>query len=157
MFAVVRKPAQTVYPRYFSPWDPFRLVDELLAPETAAQPQSRRGAATAPRFDVRFDVKETKEGYLFKADLPGLREEDVEISLTGNRLTVSGKRETEAAQEGETQFMRERTSGAFSRAFTLPETADTDKITASMKDGVLTLVVPKRSESQPRRVPIAKA
>jgi HSP20 family protein len=140
------------------------MVEDLFATEASAQPPTGRAGGTTrtegrpeSRFDARFDVKETKEGFLFKADLPGLREEDVEISLTGNRLTVSGKREVEAAQEGETHFMRERTSGAFRRTFTLPETADADKITASMKDGVLTLALPKRSESQPRRVPIGKA
>jgi HSP20 family protein len=105
-------------------------------------------------FAPRFDVKETKDSFQFKADLPEVSEQDVEISLTGNRLTVSGKREAEEKKEGENYYLLERSWGSFSRSFTLPETADVEKIKAEFKDGILNLSLPKRTESQPRRIPL---
>jgi len=156
MFNVVRKPSQSAaaQPSVLTEWDPFRMMESLLRFDPYSElAQPRRSEAT---FLPRFDVKETKDGFLFKADLPGLKEEDAEISVTGNRLTISGKRDVEEQKEGENHYLIERTFGTFSRSFTLPDSADTDKIKASMKDGVLTLNIPKRTESQPRRISINK-
>jgi HSP20 family protein len=107
-------------------------------------------------FAPSFDVKETKEGYVFRADLPGVREEDLEISLTGNRLAISGHREQEKREQGETYYASERSYGAFSRAFTLPEGTDADNVKAELKNGVLQVIVPKKPEVQPRKITIAK-
>lgn len=128
-------------------WDPFRMMDSLLRwePTTAA----RRTQAT---FAPRFDVHETKEGYVFKADLPGVKEADLDIALTGNQLTVSGKRDYEDREEAENHFVYERGFGSFTRSFALPSGADVESIRAELKDGVLTLVVPKKPEVQPRKI-----
>ena len=83
-------------------------------------------------------------------------DEDVEISLTVNRLSISGHRQSEEHKEGDNIFTLERTYGSFSRAFTLPDTADSEKIKAEMKDGVLSINLPKRTEAQPRKVSINK-
>lgn len=141
-------------PVVFHGWDPFRLMDQLLRTETAPQKVERTP------FAPRFDVKETAESFTFHADLPGVKESDVDIALNGSRLTISGKRELaqpkEAPKEGQTQsenyFLTERSYGSFSRSFTLPESADFEKVGAELKDGVLTVVVPKRAASQPRKV-----
>jgi HSP20 family molecular chaperone IbpA len=101
-----------------------------------------------------FEVKETKDSYLFKADVPGIKESDITISLTGNRLTVSGKRDEEKRQENETFFSYERSYGSFTRAFTLPEGVDAEKVSANLKEGVLSIAVPKTPEAQPKRVSI---
>jgi HSP20 family protein len=108
-------------------------------------------------FMPRFDVKETKDSFLFKADVPGIKEEDVEINVTGNRLTITGKRDAEEQKEGENWYVVERKYGSFNRVFTLPDSADAEKIKANLKDGVLHLVLPKRAESQPRRINLAKS
>ncbi len=158
MFSIVCKPAvrnHSVNPALFGGWAPFRVVESLLRDEPYTEFQPRR-ASVESSFVPRFDVKETKDGYAFSADLPGLKEENVEISLIGNRLSISGKREAEETKEGDNYFLGERQYGEFKRTFTLPESADTEKVTASMKDGVLTLNLPKRTEAQPRRVSINK-
>ena len=85
------------------------------------------------------------------ADIPGIRNEDLDISLSGNQLQISGKREHEQEQ-GEGQYHTyERSYGSFTRSFTLPESADLDKIRSDMKDGELTLIVPKKPGSSPQR------
>jgi HSP20 family protein len=112
---------------------------------------------TEPMFVPDIDVKETPDAYVFKADLPGIEEKDVEISMTGNRLGVRGKREEEKREERATYFACERTYGAFTRAFTLPEGVNADAVTAELKDGVLTIVVPKKPEVQPRKIEVATA
>jgi HSP20 family protein len=125
-------------------WDPFREIEAALGTEY-------RGAGS---FAPTFDVKETKDAYVFRADLPGVKEEDLEISLTGNRLAISGHREQESREQGETYYATERTYGAFTRAFTLPEGVDGENVRAELKNGVLHVNVPKKPEVQPRRISV---
>jgi HSP20 family protein len=131
--------------RGFMQWDPFReLSPGMLGTETAG-------------FVPSFEVKETKDSYVFKTDLPGLKESDVDISVTGNRLTISGQRQEEKRDEGDTFYALERSYGTFSRSFTLPEGIDVDHINAELKDGVLNVVIPKKPEVQPKRVQLKGA
>lgn len=126
----------------FRGWDPFRQMAPVWNEE--------RG------FVPVFEVKETKDGYVFKADLPGVKEADLDISLAGNMLTVSGRREEEKREEGEAFFTYERSYGAFTRSFTLPESADVEHPTAELKEGVLTLHLPKRAEMKPRKIQLGR-
>jgi len=103
-------------------------------------------------FVPTFDVKETKDSFVFRADLPGVKDSDVDISLTGNRLTISGRRQEENKEEGEQFYAYERSYGSFSRSFTLPEGIDAEHVQADLKDGVLTVVLPKKPEVQPKRI-----
>lgn len=158
MFSIVRKPGRISAGTPSTLWnefDPFRVMENLLRYE--GFPEAAVNRRTEAAFAPHFDVKETKDSFLFKVDLPGVKEEDVEISVTGNRLSISGKRDAEEHQEGDNFYLVERNSGSFTRTFTLPESADTEKVKASLKDGVLTLVLPKRTESQPRRISLGKA
>ena len=126
--------------RDFLRWDPYR--DNQTVPEQGAY------------FLPSFDVKETAEAYLFTADMPGIRDEDLDIDLTGNRLTVKGHRESQIKSEGETFHLVERASGTFTRSFTLPEEVDANEVKADLKQGVLTLTIPKRPESKPQKIRI---
>jgi len=117
-------------------------------------PRLFRGAEDRMAFIPAFDVKETPDSYLFKADLPGFREGDVEINVTGNRLTITGKREEEQEQEQGNFFLAERSYGSFTRTFTIPEGVNSDQVRADLKDGVLSLVAPKSEESQPKKITI---
>jgi HSP20 family protein len=128
-------------------FDPFRLMDAVLG----------GWSAEAHTFAPSFEVKETKDAYVFKADLPGVPQADVEIQMTGNILTISGHRKHETVQEGERYFALERGFGQFSRSFALPEGTDGEHVTAQMRDGVLNVVVPKKPEVQPRRIAIGEA
>ena len=99
-------------------------------------------------------MKETKEGFQFKADLPGLKESDLDVSVSGNRLTVSGKREEEKHDKSDTHFSYERSFGSFSRTCSLPEGADLNGVVAELKGGVLTMLVPKRAGEQSKKVAV---
>lgn len=125
-------------------WDPFEAMTQLLG----------TGRGAAPSFIPAFEVKETKDAFIFKADLPGVQENNLDISLTGDRLVVSGKRESEKREENERYFAFERSFGSFSRAFTLPEGVDAEHIAADLKDGVLHLTLPKKPEVQPKRIKV---
>ncbi|MGV3622405.1 MAG: Hsp20/alpha crystallin family protein [Archangium sp.] len=130
-------------------WDPFEVMQQMLRWDPLLGVSSASpGLAYAPPFEVR----ETKDAFVFKADLPGLREEDLDISVTNNRVTVSGQRQVETSDEGDTWYTRERSYGAFSRTFSLPEGADADHAEAELKHGVLSVVVPKKAEAKPRRL-----
>lgn len=133
-------------------WDPVRLMRELVNWDPFAEMLPSGGAGEAMAFTPRFEVKETKDAYVFKADLPGIDEKDLDISLTGNRLTVSGKREAEERQENDRFYAYERSYGNFSRSFTLPDGADVEHAEADMKNGVLMLSIPKKPEHQPRKI-----
>ncbi len=138
---------------FLSPWDdPFDMIDQFMrfGPRWLSFPNERQ--SNLDIYVPKFDVKETKDRYIFRADLPGFREEEIDISLTGNRLTISGKREVEDRDEDENYFISERSQGSFQRSFTLPETADVDRMAASMKDGVLEMSIPKRPDAKPRKI-----
>jgi HSP20 family protein len=132
-------------------WDPFRTMRDVLRwdPFGEAAP---RWFGDEIGFPAAFEVKETKDSFVFKADLPGIRADDLDVKLTQNRLTVSGKREAEKTEKGDTFYTFERSFGSFSRAFTLPDGVETAKIDADLQDGVLTMILPKKPESQPRQI-----
>lgn len=119
-------------------WDPFR---EMLP-----------FPAVLGGFVPSFEIKESKDAYNFKADVPGVKENDLDITITGNRLTVAGKREAEKQEQTDTYYAYERSYGDFKRTFTLPDGVDTNAISADLKDGVLTLTVKKMPEAQPKRI-----
>jgi HSP20 family protein len=136
-------------------WDPLRVIDTLLRGDPFRDefgPLASWGGGYAPRFDV----KETKDAYVIKADLPGVKEEEVDVSLSGNMLTISGKKEEEHKEEGEQYYAMERTYGSFARSFSLPDSVDSEHVTAELRDGVLAVNVPKRPEAQPKKISIGK-
>lgn len=134
--------------------DPFRMMDALLRwdPFRGTWGESSQSLDFVPRFDV----KETKDSYLIKADLPGVKEEELDVSLSGNLLTISGKREDERHEEGESYYAMERSQGSFARSFTMPDGVDGETVTADLKNGVLTVQIPKKPEVQPKRIEIGK-
>jgi HSP20 family protein len=148
-----RGEASELAPRTAAAWDPFRMMRDLM------QWDPFRDLGTYPAYEQRgfvpdFEVKETKDGYLFKADLPGVKDEDLDISLVSNRLTISGRREAEKQEEGEAWYAYERSYGTFQRSFTLPQGVDAESVKAELKDGVLTLHVPKKPEVQPKKITV---
>lgn len=136
-------------------WDPLRMMRDMLRWDPFREmapvfPNLERAA-----FNPNFDVTETKDAYVFKADVPGVKQEEIEITTTGNRLQISGKRESEQESKTDTVYTYERQYGSFARSFTLPEGADVDHAKTELKDGVLTLVVPKLATAQTKKIPIS--
>jgi HSP20 family protein len=123
-------------------WDPFEQMRPLWTGEAVA-------------FSPAFDVKETKDSFMFKADVAGVKEQDLTVTSTGSRLTITGKRESEKEEKDETYYACERSYGSFSRSFTLPEQADVAHVKAELKNGELTIVVPKIPAAVAKRIPVA--
>lgn len=135
-------------------WEPFRAMRELMRWDPFSEMLPSLSGIEAAAFSPNFDVKETKEAFVFTADLPGVKESDLEVRLTQNRLTISGKRESEKVEKTDQYYASERSYGSFTRAFTLPEGIQSDKIQAELKSGVLTLAVPKKPEAQPKKIEV---
>ena len=150
MANITRNPAPLA--RRFGEWDPFERMRELMQWDPFQEMPRRWLGGEESAYIPTFDVKEEKDAFVFKADLPGIKEQDVDVSITGNRLTVSGKRQEEKVDESESYYCRERSYGSFSRSFTLPDSVNSDQIQASMQEGVLSLRIPKSPEAQPKKI-----
>jgi HSP20 family protein len=134
--------------------DPWRLMREMMMNPFGAFPQMAPwgdGGGGDLGWNPSFEVRETDDAFLIKGDMPGIKQEDLEINLVGNNLQVSGSRAQEQEQDEGTWHTYERSYGQFSRTFPLPESADPDKVSCDLKDGVLTVVVPKQAGSAPQR------
>ena len=131
--------------------DPFSLARDLFGWDPFAE-----GRATSTSFVPAFEVKETSDHFMVKADLPGVKEENLDVSFHNGVLSVTGHRAAEERQENESFYLYERQFGSFSRSFSLPDTADPDKIEAKLENGILSLTVGKRIEAKPRKITFSK-
>jgi len=137
-------------------WHPIRKVKDFVRRHPLLHQETSRGRMPETFFSPAFDVKETNDAYEFRADLPGLKEEDIDIQLSEDCLTISGSRKTEHDEKADTYYTYERSYGSFTRSFRLPATTTYLGAHADLKDGVLTLVVPKGVDSKSKRIPIAQ-
>ncbi|KAI9196377.1 hypothetical protein LWI28_023423 [Acer negundo] len=127
-------------------WDPFDGFPNNSA--VAKLPASAQ--ETSAFASARIDWKETPESHVFKADLPGLKKEEVKVEVEeGKILQISGERSREHEEKNDKWHRVERSSGKFLRRFRLPENAKIDQVKASMENGVLTVTVPKEEEKKP--------
>ena len=131
--------------------DPYSLARELLGWDPFFG-TSRPASAFAPSFEV----KETNEAFVLKADVPGVEEKDLDVAIHNGVLTVSGSRQAEERKEGESYAIYERQYGSFSRSFALPDVADGERVEAKLDGGVLTLTIAKKAEAKPRKISIKK-
>ncbi len=143
--------------------DPFRLMrdqvrrmQDMFRWDPYAELDSPAFGAPAV-FVPDVEVRDTRDAIVFTADLPGVCQEDLDITVIGNRLRLSGKREQERVNEGDTWYTAERSFGSFIRSFVLPEGVDTDSVTARLESGVLTISVNKQVAVQPRRIAVEQA
>lgn len=136
-------------------WDPFKMMRDMVRWDPFAEMLPTLQTAEAYAFSPAFDVTETKDGFIFKADVPGIAQKDIEVTLTGNRLTVAGKREREEEQKSETSYVYERAFGSFTRSFTIPEGADAEHVKADLSNGVLTLQLAKLPEAKSRKIELS--
>ncbi|PWA36338.1 17.8 kDa class I heat shock protein [Artemisia annua] len=143
---MVRQEEQRIRPiltRLVELWDPFEGFSNAL---TNLPDSSRETSAIA---NTRIDWKETPEAHVFKADLPGLKKEEVKVEVEEGRvLQISGERSRENEEKNDKWHRVERSSGKFMRRFRLPENAKMEEVKASMENGVLTVTVPKVEEKK---------
>lgn len=130
--------------------DPFTMARELLSWDPLF------GGRPASAFAPAFEVKETNDAFVLKADVPGVAENDLDINVHNSVLTVSGTRQAEDRQEGESYALYERQFGSFSRSFSLPDMADGESIEAKLDGGVLTLTIAKKAQAKPRKIALKK-
>ncbi len=110
-----------------------------------------------PVLRPAMDVIEREDGIVIRMNLPGLSPDNVTVEVEGDLLTISGELGESAETEGERYHFRERYTGAFKRTLRLADTLDTGSITATFENGVLSLSLPKRPETQPKRIPVQMA
>ncbi len=140
------------------PWDP---VSDLMTMRNQINRMFenflRRGEARETE-EVEWyplaDVYETENDFRIVLEVPGLSKDDFKISFNDGVLTVRGERKRPQAKE-ESYFLTERPYGRFQRTFTLPGNVQADKISASYKDGLLTITIPKKEEAKPKEIPIS--
>nr|ACG36285.1 16.9 kDa class I heat shock protein 1 [Zea mays] len=126
-------------------FDPFDSMFRSIVPSSSSS-----GSETAAFASARIDWKETPEAHVFKADLPGVKKEEVKVEVEdGNVLLISGQRSREKEDKGDKWHRVERSSGQFVRRFRLPENAKTEEVRAALENGVLTVTVPKAEVKKP--------
>jgi HSP20 family protein len=128
-----------------------RLFDEMMGRglRRIADEDRVRGS-----WSPAVNIMEKKDAIQITADLPGMKAEDVEVTVDNGALTIRGERTLEEATEGETYHRIERVYGVFERTFTLPNSVDTTKIEAKFANGEMVVSLPKREESKPRSVKV---
>lgn len=103
-----------------------------------------------------LDVHEDKDSFSIRVELPGMKREDIEVSLQDGALVISGERKEEKVIEGTEVHRQERFYGRFSRALTLPSAVAGDKVKAQYKDGILTVTLPKAEEAKPKAITVGE-
>jgi len=129
-----------------------RMFEELMGRglRRLAEDDRLRGS-----WSPAVNILEKKDAIVITADLPGLKAEDVDVTVDNGVLTIRGERRLEEASEGETYHRVERVYGVFERTFTLPNSVDVNTIDAKFRNGEMVVTLPKREESKPRAVKVA--
>ena len=141
-------------------WDPYREIGSLESrfnrllgsalPRRDRDEEISLGAWIPP-----VDIVEEKDRILMTAELPGFKENEIQIQMEGGVLTLRGERKSEVETEGRTYHRMERSYGQFVRSFTLPNNVDRDRIKANFANGLLQIELPKREEAKPRQIKIS--
>jgi len=130
-------------------WDAVSTLDRMFDDVMG----SMVGTATSARtFDPTIDVRANEDHLVFVCDVPGVKPEDLEVTLENRLLTIKGTRKFDGKQDE--QVMLGRAYGSFHRAFTLPDYVDDTNLAANLADGVLTIRIPKQAKAKPRRIQI---
>lgn len=109
---------------------------------------------TAGAWAPKLDFSETGDAYMVKAEIPGVEQKDLSVSLDNQVLTIKGEKHKEKEEKGEKYHRVERSWGEFTRTIALPGAADTEKVNATFKDGVLTITLPKSSAAKSTTIPV---
>lgn len=141
-------------------WDPFREVLSLreamdrLFEESFVRPFRGWPARTETEVAVPLDMYETDDSLVVSAAVPGLKPEDVDITISGNVLTIKGEFQAEEKGKRGNVHFQERRYGRFQRSVSLPSIVDTDKVEATFENGILRVILPKTEEARPKQIPV---
>lgn len=135
-------------------WYPFHVLGRPLP---APAHRSGRESLSVPEWAPVVEVAETPEEYLVKVELPGVPRDDVRVSVEEGVLRIEGERRFEKEEEGKRFHRVERSYGSFARSFVAPDDVDAGKVTATFKDGVLSVHLPKSEQAKPRSIEVQAA
>jgi HSP20 family protein len=136
-------------------WEPFEGVTGI---QSRINDMFEEAFGRSPESGVWYppvDILESKEAYLIRAELPGMKKEDFNLELKDSTLTLSGERKFEETANGAEYHRSERLAGKFSRSFYLPQTVKHDGIKANYRDGILEVYVPKAEEAKPKQIAVS--
>jgi HSP20 family protein len=144
-------------PRWgITPWRPFRDLeewegrfDDLFRRSLGRWPVEERGWMPA------LDVFEKEDRFIVKAELPGIKDEDIDVSVVGDTLSIRGEKKTETEIKDEDYYRCERSYGSFYRSIPIPSNVDADKIEASFEDGILEVALPKSAKVKPKKIAVS--
>jgi HSP20 family protein len=144
-------------PRWgITPWRPFRELeewerrfDDLFGRPSWRLPVEERGWMPA------VDVFEKEDRFVVKAELPGMKEEDIDVSVIGDTLSIKGEKKTETEIKDENYYRCERSYGSFYRSIPIPSNVDANKIEASFEDGILEVALPKSAKVKPKKIAVS--
>lgn len=134
----------------YQPWGLLNQLQREL--ERAHEGGGNEGSIATAEWAPAVDIKEENDKFVLQADIPGVKPEDIDVSMENGVLTIKGEKRTEAKTEQEGYKRVERTYGSFYRRFSLPDTANAEAISAKSKLGVLELVIPKREAVKPKKI-----
>ena len=138
-------------------WDPFRDITSLRDEMNRLFSRTLGETAGGPAWSPAIDVIEQADAIVVKAELPGMKPEDIDIEVDDNVLTIKGERRFEEKVEDGRYYRLERSYGQFSRSLGLPQGVRADEISASFENGVLEVRVPKAEEVKPRKITVSSA
>ena len=137
----------------YEPWGLLTQLQKEL--EQMRSDVSGDGSSATAEWAPAVDIKEESDRFVLHADLPGVKPEQIDVSMENGVLTIKGEKKTEAKTEKEGYKRIERTYGSFYRRFSLPDTANPDAISAVSKNGVLEITIPKRESVQPNKINVS--
>ena len=139
-------------------YEPGSLLHQLQRElDRAREGGNGEGSAVTAEWAPAVDIKEEPDKFVLLADLPGVKPEEIDVSMEDGVLTIRGEKKTEAKDEKEGYKRVERTYGSFYRRCSVPDTANPDAIAAKSDHGVLEIVIPKREAVQPKRINVTSA
>ena len=135
-------------------YEPWSLLSQLSKELDRGFRGSENSDVATSDWAPAVDIKEDEKGFTIIADIPGVDPKDIDVHMENGVLTIRGERETEKKEEKEGYKRVERSYGSFYRRFSMPETADSTKISAKSSNGVLEITIPKQEKEQPRKIEV---
>jgi HSP20 family protein len=137
-------------------WEPFKELSSIRGQmDRLLESFFKRGETMDGLWTPSIDFSETTDEFVIKADIPGLEEKDLSVTLSGNNLLIKGERKEEKEDKGKHYHKVERSYGSFQRSIPLPDVVDADRISADYQNGVLEVHLPKTASAKPKEIKIS--
>ena len=142
-------------------WDPFRELEDvtnrlnLIFGQSLARSESGQNMLAVADWAPSVDISETDSEYLIKGEIPGVKKEDVKVTIQDGMLTIQGERKQEKEEKGKKFHRIERSYGSFVRSFRVPDDADENSVKAEFKDGMLNVTLAKSAKAKPKAIEVS--